>query len=209
MHEWYYQIGSDVVGPVSLDELKRAVADGTISADTLVRQGEAGEWVPAGQVAELSSVLVGPTGATGVAPCPDCRAMVSKRAASCPKCGCPGPHVADLPWRLIDAQLKDYVFVRVVAWIWAAVGVVMLVAAAVLALMALAEPTMMVLVLALLVNGLILLGLAQLVVLFIDVAKNTETIMRLVCQLLGRARLSAEWPRQAWLRKLIVEALQR
>ncbi len=37
MHECYYQIGSDVVGPISLDDLKRAAAEGTISADTLVR----------------------------------------------------------------------------------------------------------------------------------------------------------------------------
>ncbi len=53
MTEWYYQVTGEVIGPVSLEELKKEAGAGRIGSGTLVREGTDGQWVAASQVPGL------------------------------------------------------------------------------------------------------------------------------------------------------------
>ena len=116
MAQWYYQVMDEILGPVSLDELKEKIDDGEIDDKTLVREGAGGEWVvasgaeelkqsmveplddlqPDGDDASLADVASGPPADMGrdvkrsplsLRPCSDCGTMVSKQASVCPNCG--------------------------------------------------------------------------------------------------------------------------
>lgn len=43
--DWYYQVMGQVIGPLSLDELQRTLAEKRLDADTLVRNGRDGDWM--------------------------------------------------------------------------------------------------------------------------------------------------------------------
>jgi hypothetical protein len=53
MDKWYYSWNGEKLGPVSLDELKRLVEEGTLEAGDLVWTKGMPEWLPAGKVPEL------------------------------------------------------------------------------------------------------------------------------------------------------------
>jgi len=44
--EWYVRLEGKIRGPVSVDQLRRALSQGKISTTTPVRRGKEGEWVP-------------------------------------------------------------------------------------------------------------------------------------------------------------------
>ncbi len=48
--EWYVRFGEKVRGPVSADQLRRALSQGKISTTTPVRRGQEEEWIPCIQV---------------------------------------------------------------------------------------------------------------------------------------------------------------
>ena len=58
MAHWYYQVMDEILGPVSLDELKEKIEDGEIDDRSLVRQGAGGEWVAVSHVEELKQSMV-------------------------------------------------------------------------------------------------------------------------------------------------------
>ena len=60
MAQWYYQVMDEILGPVSLDELKEKIEDGEIDGRSLVRQSAGGEWVVASDVEELKQSMVEP-----------------------------------------------------------------------------------------------------------------------------------------------------
>lgn len=53
MATWYSKTGDQQFGPYTDQELKRAVDVGKITPDTLIRQGENGNWFRASQIAGL------------------------------------------------------------------------------------------------------------------------------------------------------------
>jgi len=65
MTEWYYQVAGEVVGPVSLEELKQKAADGEINEETSVREGADGKWTAASDVGGLLDWPAGSTEAAG------------------------------------------------------------------------------------------------------------------------------------------------
>lgn len=58
MSEWYYQVMGQVMGPVSLDELRGKVEEGEILGRTLVREENESSWTPAGRLEFLFPVGV-------------------------------------------------------------------------------------------------------------------------------------------------------
>ena len=60
MAQWYYQVMDEILGPVSLDELKEKFDAGEIEDKTLVRKGAGGEWVLASGTEELKESMVEP-----------------------------------------------------------------------------------------------------------------------------------------------------
>lgn len=54
---YFVKFGGTVLGPADHDYLQRLVHGGAIQAETMVRDGELGEWVPASSVAEISLLL--------------------------------------------------------------------------------------------------------------------------------------------------------
>ena len=60
MAQWYYQVMDEILGPVSLDELKQGIEAGEIEGRSLVRQGAGGEWVAVSDVEELKQAVVEP-----------------------------------------------------------------------------------------------------------------------------------------------------
>jgi hypothetical protein len=60
MAEWYYQVAGEVMGPVSLEQLKERADDGQIDEETLVREGADAEWVAASEVDGLLESSIGP-----------------------------------------------------------------------------------------------------------------------------------------------------
>lgn len=62
---WYYRVGKQTLGPVSLQELRFLVAQKAVAADQLVRQGDDGRWVEAETVAELRPKIAQHRQATG------------------------------------------------------------------------------------------------------------------------------------------------
>lgn len=115
MTSWYYQHSGKVAGPVSLDELRDKVDAGEIDAETPVREGPDGPWLPAASVEGLFPVPVGAElsaladespedrearpdvieeqdhqvrrSPLTLRPCADCGKMVSRHARECPECG--------------------------------------------------------------------------------------------------------------------------
>lgn len=53
MSDWYYQVMGEMMGPVSLDELRKKVEEGEVLSETFVREGAKGPWVPASRVENL------------------------------------------------------------------------------------------------------------------------------------------------------------
>ena len=53
--QWFYQAMGQQIGPVSAADLRNLAQRGTIAADTLVRKGPDGSWVPAQRVQGLFS----------------------------------------------------------------------------------------------------------------------------------------------------------
>ena len=53
MRTYYFRFGGDIVGPMSLDDLRKFVSVGNVKADTLVGYTPQGEWFPASTLAEL------------------------------------------------------------------------------------------------------------------------------------------------------------
>lgn len=51
--EWYFQIGGATRGPVSSDELKRLVGDGTVTRQTMLRRSDMAAFVPAARIETL------------------------------------------------------------------------------------------------------------------------------------------------------------
>jgi hypothetical protein len=52
---WYCRVDDDELGPLPPAALKQLVLEGRVTADSLIRQGENGKWVPAGKVKGLLS----------------------------------------------------------------------------------------------------------------------------------------------------------
>ena len=53
MRTYYFRLGNDVIGPMSLDDLRQFVSAGKVQLDTPVGFGPNGEWCPAAQVEGL------------------------------------------------------------------------------------------------------------------------------------------------------------
>ncbi|MCO6457106.1 MAG: DUF4339 domain-containing protein [Pirellulaceae bacterium] len=51
--QWYCRIGDQQLGPITADLLRQLAEQGQLTPDSLVRQGEAGSWVPASRVRGL------------------------------------------------------------------------------------------------------------------------------------------------------------
>ena len=60
MAQWYYQVMDELLGPVSLDELKDKLKDGEIDDGSLVRQGTGGEWATVSDIDELKQAMFEP-----------------------------------------------------------------------------------------------------------------------------------------------------
>ena len=60
MPAWYIQDGEHQFGPYSDQELKRVAGTGKVTPETLVRQGENGNWFRADQISGLLSPLAPP-----------------------------------------------------------------------------------------------------------------------------------------------------
>ncbi len=57
---WFYAVGKQRTGPVSLAELQQLAGGGTLAPDTLVWRPQADAWLPAAQVPELMAAFRGP-----------------------------------------------------------------------------------------------------------------------------------------------------
>lgn len=55
MMAWFYKLMGEEIGPISSTELRTLAQRGTISADTPVRKGQNGTWIPANRVQGLFS----------------------------------------------------------------------------------------------------------------------------------------------------------
>ena len=53
MRTYYFRLGNDVIGPMSLDDLRKFVSVGNVKADTLVSYAPQGKWFPASNLSEL------------------------------------------------------------------------------------------------------------------------------------------------------------
>ena len=53
MSDWYYQVMGEMMGPTSLDELRKKVEEGEVLSETFVREGAKGQWLPASRVEAL------------------------------------------------------------------------------------------------------------------------------------------------------------
>ena len=51
--DWFCQMAGREYGPLNLEQIRRMVARGQVTLDSLVRQGKDGEWIPAQQVPGL------------------------------------------------------------------------------------------------------------------------------------------------------------
>ncbi|NUQ65139.1 MAG: DUF4339 domain-containing protein, partial [Pirellulales bacterium] len=101
--EWFAESSDGTKhGPLSLKELRELVAGGKLDEFSRVRKQGSEEWQwlenafpktsarggaskPAEDRADASTLAAGER----LTPCPDCRAMISRRAPQCPQCGCP------------------------------------------------------------------------------------------------------------------------
>lgn len=61
MSTWYYAIGKQQNGPISLDEIRRLVASGTIRPEGLVWREGMSQWQPVSEVSELAGTLAATT----------------------------------------------------------------------------------------------------------------------------------------------------
>lgn len=50
---WYLQVNGHVRGPMTAQELRLLATSGTLTRETLVRNGDSGEWLEAGQVTDV------------------------------------------------------------------------------------------------------------------------------------------------------------
>ena len=86
---WYYKEGADIVGPLTPRQLENEVVSGKVQADTLVRRGEHGEWVTAGNVQGLKfkEVECEEEASGDIKTCPYCKEEVKSEARKCKHCG--------------------------------------------------------------------------------------------------------------------------
>jgi hypothetical protein len=54
---WYYAVGDDRRGPADLDQLRKAVRDGTLTRDSLAWRAGMADWIPAGQIPALRKIF--------------------------------------------------------------------------------------------------------------------------------------------------------
>ena len=104
---WYYEVEGQAQGPLTAAELKERAKSGQLAPDHLIRKGEDGNWVPAGQVKGLfpkaspsppssrsPAKRRGPVGEAGTArllQCPGCGRQYKvwgEMAAKAMKCTC-------------------------------------------------------------------------------------------------------------------------
>ncbi|NLX94951.1 MAG: DUF4339 domain-containing protein [Rhodopirellula sp.] len=105
--EWFAEASDGAkYGPLSIRELRELVAAGKLDEFSRVRKqgSDAWQWLedafasprdgsrqkPAAEPANASDLAAGER----LTPCPDCGAMISRRARQCPQCGCPIPVAA-------------------------------------------------------------------------------------------------------------------
>lgn len=94
---WYYSIGEDQCGPVTVIELREMIASHQLIADDLVWKEGLSDWVAISEVPELIGVIRSagavmsggaPNGsATGRRFCDSCGSPIDPRAELCPACG--------------------------------------------------------------------------------------------------------------------------
>ncbi len=187
--DWYYLVGDEAIGPVSFEALRRAAAEGAVSADTLVRRTVAGDWLPAASIAGLFDAPAAPPAeSSGLVACHDCGRPVSSLAFACPTCGCPGPQV-DLSSRpAIDGSPRRYLFLKLCGVVFAVVGVVSLFfglfGLLVLMLSSPPHPSDVRIGGAIhnLVGGVVLLAVSQFCFLAIRVENNIARLVRAACE---------------------------
>ncbi len=66
MAQWYYQLGGEVVGPMSREDLQRKAETGEIEPHVAVRDGAEGPWIAASQVDGLFVESTGPIDPLGL-----------------------------------------------------------------------------------------------------------------------------------------------
>ncbi|MFW5693466.1 MAG: DUF4339 domain-containing protein [Thermoguttaceae bacterium] len=187
--DWYYMVGLEAVGPVSFDELRRAAAEGAVSADTLVRRTVTGEWLPAASIAGLfDAPAAPPPEAPRLMACHDCGHLVSSRAFACPKCGCPGPQVDISSRPALDGGPRRYLFLKLCGVAFAVVGGVSLFVGFLVLLSLMlgssphpADPRIGNSVISL-AGGVVLLAVSQFCFLAIHIENNTARLVRLACE---------------------------
>lgn len=98
---WYYSVGSERFGPVTILELRSMVASLQLMPADLVWKEGLPDWSPVSDVQELSAVIkqnpVSPTNQATTAAqnfCFACGSPTDSRAEICPKCGVRQHHVA-------------------------------------------------------------------------------------------------------------------
>lgn len=55
--QWYYDVGGEPKGPVDIEDMRKALADGVINSNTLVFKQGMPQWQPLSWVSELTSLL--------------------------------------------------------------------------------------------------------------------------------------------------------
>ncbi len=91
---WYYAIGEEQSGPVSLLEIRKLIASHQLCVDDLVWKDGLADWVPIRDVSELNAIakIAPPAQASPVVFmsqnfCFACGSPTDPRAEMCPKCG--------------------------------------------------------------------------------------------------------------------------
>lgn len=95
MGSYWLKRNSKLHGPFSIKQLRSGLASGKIKEVDLVSENEGGPWTPIletlsspdpkGNLQERREGRVEQT----LFPCPDCQKRISRKASSCPHCGCP------------------------------------------------------------------------------------------------------------------------
>ncbi len=83
MAQWYVQRASDVLGPLSPEDLLALVRSGSVKPDTKIRKQDSG-WLAASEVGGLFEAAMRPTIENR---CPDCDRLLDHVPCLCPKCG--------------------------------------------------------------------------------------------------------------------------
>ena len=170
--QWYVTVEGEQKGPISGAELKQLVREGRVTPDTPVSTSEDGETVPASRVKGLfDTESPSPEKNSNLQPCPDCERSVSRSALTCPGCGCPleAPQEENkYPALVAIAELNK--FFAIVVPILCLIGLILVLNADVPGKEAAAISIVVYMVLA----PLFMWGSAELILLLIDVERNTR-----------------------------------